>query len=154
MSIEIATYLMIFAIFALLVLGLPLAFVTGLVAAGFTFGWFGPVAVPLVASRMFGFITEYSLVAVPMFVFMAGLLDRSGLARDLFNSMRFFAGRLPGGVAVQTIVVAFFLAAISGIIGGEIVLLGVLALPQMVVGLNFVGMPVSPLITLTLLLLI
>ena len=43
MSIEIATYLMIFAIFALLVLGLPLAFVTGLVAAGFTLGWFGPV---------------------------------------------------------------------------------------------------------------
>ncbi len=131
MSIEIATYVMIFAIFGLLILGLPLAFVTGLVAAGFTLGWFGPMATPLVASRMYGFITEYSLVAVPMFVFMAGLLDRSGLARDLFNSMRFFAGRLPGGVAVQTLVVAFFLAAISGIIGGEIVLLGVLALPQM-----------------------
>ncbi|WP_212629280.1 TRAP transporter large permease subunit [Pseudomonas sp. KB-10] len=128
MSIEIATYLIIFAIFGLLILGLPLAYVTGLVAAIFTLGWFGPMAVPLVASRMFGFITEYSLVAVPMFVFMAGLLDRSGLARDLFNSMRFFAGRLPGGVAVQTLVVAFFLAAISGIIGGEIVLLG---LPQM-----------------------
>ncbi|MBZ9664330.1 TRAP transporter large permease subunit [Pseudomonas sp. LMG 31766] len=131
MSIEIATYLIIFAIFGLLILGLPLAYVTGLVAAIFTLGWFGPMAVPLVASRMFGFITEYSLVAVPMFVFMAGLLDRSGLARDLFNSMRFFAGRLPGGVAVQTLVVAFFLAAISGIIGGEIVLLGLLALPQM-----------------------
>ncbi|MFI8480094.1 TRAP transporter large permease subunit [Pseudomonas sp. NPDC078700] len=131
MSIEIATYLMIFAIFGLLILGLPLAFVTGLVAAGFTLGWFGPMATPLVASRMYGFITEYSLVAVPMFVFMAGLLDRSGLARDLFNSMRFFAGRMPGGVAVQTLVVAFFLAAISGIIGGEIVLLGLLALPQM-----------------------
>ena len=131
MSIEIATYLIIFAIFGLLILGLPLAYVTGLVAAIFTLGWFGQMAVPLVASRMFGFITEYSLVAVPMFVFMAGLLDRSGLARDLFNSMRFFAGRLPGGVAVQTLVVAFFLAAISGIIGGEIVLLGLLALPQM-----------------------
>src|SRR3990167_3601766 len=117
MSIEIATYLMIFAIFGLLILGLPLAYVTGLVAAIFTLGWFGPMAVPLVAS--------------PLFVFITGLLDRSGLARDLFNSMRFFAGRLPGGVAVQTLVVAFFLAAISGIIGGEIVLLGVLALPQM-----------------------
>ncbi len=131
MSIEVATYVLIAGIFVLLVLGLPLAFVTGLVAAAFTLGWFGPMAVPLVASRMFGFVTEYSLVAVPMFVFMAGLLDRSGLARDLFNAMRFFAGRLPGGVAVQTLVVAFFLAAISGIIGGEIVLLGVLALPQM-----------------------
>ncbi|WP_020682664.1 TRAP transporter large permease [Marinobacterium rhizophilum] len=131
MTIEIATYLLVSSIFGLLVLGLPLAFVTGLVAVLFTLGWFGTSAIPLVASRIFGFVTEYSLVAVPMFVFMAGLLDRSGMARDLFNSMRVFSGRLPGGVAVQTLVVAFFLAAISGIIGGEIVLLGVIALPQM-----------------------
>ncbi|WP_417583301.1 TRAP transporter large permease [Nitrincola sp.] len=131
MTIEIATYLLISSIFGLLIIGIPLAFVTGLVAVLFTLGWFGPNAIPLVGSRIYGFITEYSLVAVPMFVFMAGLLDRSGMARDLFNSMRVFSGRLPGGVAVQTLVVAFFLAAISGIIGGEIVLLGVLALPQM-----------------------
>ncbi len=131
MTIEIATYLLVSSIFGLLLLGLPLAFVTGLVAVVFTLGWFGPDAIPLVGSRIYGFITEYSLVAVPMFVFMAGLLDRSGMARDLFNSMRVLSGRLPGGVAVQTLVVAFFLAAISGIIGGEIVLLGVLALPQM-----------------------
>ncbi|MBR9884758.1 MAG: TRAP transporter large permease subunit [Oceanospirillales bacterium] len=131
MTIEIATYLLVSSIFGLLVIGLPLAFVTGLVAVLFTLGWFGTSAIPLVGSRIYGFITEYSLVAVPMFVFMAGLLDRSGMAKDLFNSMRVFSGRLPGGVAVQTLVVAFFLAAISGIIGGEIVLLGVLALPQM-----------------------
>ncbi|ODC03249.1 C4-dicarboxylate ABC transporter permease [Terasakiispira papahanaumokuakeensis] len=131
MTIEIATYLLVGSIFGLLLIGLPLAFVTGLVAVIFTLGWFGPSAIPLVGSRIYGFITEYSLVAVPMFVFMAGLLDRSGMARDLFNSMRVFSGRLPGGVAVQTLIVAFFLAAISGIIGGEIVLLGVLALPQM-----------------------
>ncbi|WP_067095835.1 TRAP transporter large permease [Marinomonas atlantica] len=131
MTIEIATYLLISSIFGLLILGLPLAFVTGLVAVVFTLGWFGTNAVPLVGSRIYGFITEYSLVAVPMFVFMAGLLDRSGMAKDLFNSMRIFSGRLPGGVAVQTLFVAFFLAAISGIIGGEIVLLGLLALPQM-----------------------
>jgi tripartite ATP-independent transporter DctM subunit len=131
MDIATGTYLMVGAIFALLVTGLPLAFITGLVALAFTFFWFGPNALPLVTSRVYGFVTEYSLVAVPMFVLMASLLDRSGIARDLFNAMRIFAGRLPGGVAVQTIVVAFFLAAMSGIIGGEIVLLGMLALPQM-----------------------
>ncbi|MFV0334407.1 MAG: TRAP transporter large permease subunit [Tropicimonas sp.] len=131
MGIEAGTYLLVGSIFLLLVTGLPLAFVTGLVAMIFTYGWFGPNALPLVTSRIYGFITEYSLVAVPMFVFMASLLDRSGIAKDLFASMRILAGRLPGGVAVQTIVVAFFLAAMSGIIGGEIVLLGVLALPQM-----------------------
>jgi tripartite ATP-independent transporter DctM subunit len=131
MDIETATYLLVALIFLALPTGLPLAFITGLVALGFTFGWFGPNALPLVTARVYGFVTEYSLVAVPMFVLMASLLDRSGIARDLFNAMRVFAGRLPGGVAVQTLVVAFFLAAMSGIIGGEIVLLGILALPQM-----------------------
>ncbi len=131
MGIEMGTYVLVGSIFALLLTGLPLAFVTGLVALVFTIGWFGPNAIPLVISRVFGFITEYSLVAVPMFVFMASLLDRSGIAKDLFNGMRVLAGRLPGGVAVQTLVVAVFLAAMSGIIGGEIVLLGMLALPQM-----------------------
>ena len=131
LGIETATYLLIGAIFLLLPTGMPLAFITGLVALFFTFGWFGSNALPLVTSRVYGFITEYSLVAVPMFVFMASLLDRSTIARDLFSAMRIFAGRLPGGVAVQTLVVAFFMAAMSGIIGGEIVLLGMLALPQM-----------------------
>lgn len=131
LGIEYGTYLIVGSIFALLLTGLPLAFVTGLVALVFTFGWFGPNALPLVTSRVYGFITEYSLVAVPMFVFMASLLDRSGIARDLFNALRVIAGRMPGGVALQTLAVAVLLAAMSGIIGGEIVLLGLLALPQM-----------------------
>ncbi|MBE0531428.1 MAG: TRAP transporter large permease subunit [Rhodospirillales bacterium] len=131
LGIETGTYVLVGSIFALLLTGLPLAFVTGLVALVFTFGWFGPNALPLVTSRIYGFITEYSLVAVPMFVFMASLLDRSGIAKDLFAGMRVLAGRLPGGVALQTLAVAVLLAAMSGIIGGEIVLLGILALPQM-----------------------
>lgn len=131
LGIEAGTYVLVGSIFALLLTGLPLAFVTGLVALVFTFGWFGPNALPLVTSRIYGFITEYSLVAVPMFVFMASLLDRSGIAKDLFSGMRVLAGRMPGGVALQTLAVAVLLAAMSGIIGGEIVLLGILALPQM-----------------------
>jgi len=131
LGIEYGSYLLVGAIFLLLLTGQPLAWVTGLVALIFTFGWFGGNALPLVTSRMFGFITEYSLVAIPMFILMAALLDRSGIAKDLFNGMRVLAGRLPGGVAVQTLIVAILLAAMSGVIGGEIVLLGILALPQM-----------------------
>ncbi len=131
LGIEYGTYLLVGAIFVLLVTGQPLAWVTGLVALAFTYGWFGEMALPLVTSRIFGFITEYSLVAIPMFVFMAALLDRSGIAKDLFSGMRILAGRLPGGVAVQTLIVATLMAAMSGVIGGEIVLLGILALPQM-----------------------
>ncbi|WP_121066582.1 TRAP transporter large permease [Chachezhania antarctica] len=131
LGIENGSYLLVAMIFLLLLTGQPLAWVTGLVALIFTFGWFGPMALPLVTSRIFGFITEYSLVAIPMFILMAALLDRSGIAKSLFNGMRILAGRLPGGVAVQTLIVAILMAAMSGVIGGEIVLLGILALPQM-----------------------
>ncbi|MDD9739875.1 MAG: TRAP transporter large permease subunit [Marinovum algicola] len=115
----------------LILTGIPLAFVTGLIAILFTIAWFGPMGVPLVSSRIYSFVNEYVLVAIPMFVLMASLLDRSGMARDLYDAMRLIAGRIKGGVAVQTLVAAVFLAAISGIIGGEIVLLGLIALPQM-----------------------
>ncbi|SFH47448.1 TRAP transporter, DctM subunit [Palleronia marisminoris] len=115
----------------LLVTGMPLAFVTILVALIFALGWFGTMAVPIVTTRIYSFITQYVFVSVPMFVLMASLLDRSGIARDLFDAMRLVAGRVRGGVGVQTLLVAVILAAMSGIIGGEIVLLGLLALPQM-----------------------
>ncbi|WP_174714899.1 TRAP transporter large permease [Marinomonas hwangdonensis] len=130
-GIEAASYLMIGSILVLLLTGLPLAFVTGLVALVFALGWFGPMAIPLVTTRIYSFVNEYVLISIPMFVLMASILDRSGIAKDLYNTLRMFAGRLPGGVAVQTLFVAVFLAAMSGIIGGEIILLGLLALPQM-----------------------
>ena len=131
LGIAWGSIIMLIMMLALLVTGMPLAFVTGLVAAVFTVFWIGPQAAPLLASRVFSFTTSYVFVAVPMFILMASILDRSGIARDLFNAMRMVAGNLRGGVAVQTLIVAVFLAAMSGIIGGETVLLGLLALPQM-----------------------
>jgi tripartite ATP-independent transporter DctM subunit len=130
-GIEAGSILMLVMMLLLLTTGMPLAFVTGIVAAFFTVFWIGPHAAPLLVSRVYGFVTSYVFIAVPMFVLMASILDRSGIAKDLFNAMRIVAGRLRGGVAVQTIIVAVFLAAMSGIIGGETVLLGMIALPQM-----------------------
>ncbi|MDX1304359.1 TRAP transporter large permease subunit [Photobacterium sp.] len=123
--------LMLVMMIALLLTGMQLAFVTGFVAIFFTLGWFGVDALPLVTSRMYGFVDGYIFLAVPMFVLMAALLDRSGIARDLFDAMKVFGRRLRGGVAVQTLLVAVVLASMSGVIGGETVLLGILALPQM-----------------------
>ncbi|MDT8421351.1 MAG: TRAP transporter large permease subunit [Desulfuromonadales bacterium] len=131
MGIGAATFLIFILMMILLLIGMPLGFLTGLVALFFTFGWFGPNAVGMIGTRVFSFVTEYSLVAIPMFVLMASLLDKTGVARDLYNAMRLIAGRLKGGVGVQTVIVAALLAAMSGIIGGETVLLGMLALPQM-----------------------
>ncbi len=131
LGIETATLLMFAMLLGLLLTGMPLAFVTLLVALIFALGWFGPTAVPLIVSRIFSFVNSFVFVSVPMFVLMAAILDRSGIARDLFDAMRMVGGRLRGGVAIQTLLVAVILAAMSGIIGGEVVLLGVIALPQM-----------------------
>ena len=131
LGIEYGTFLMFALLIGLLLTGIPLAFVTALVALTFALGWFGPMAIPLITSRIYSFVSSFVFVSVPMFVLMASVLDRSGIARDLFDAMKIVGGRIRGGVALQTIVVAVILAAMSGIIGGEIVLLGLLALPQM-----------------------
>lgn len=131
LGIEGGTFLMFAMLLCLLVTGIPLAYVTLLVALIFALGWFGPMVVPLITSRVYSFVSSFVFVSVPMFVLMAAILDRSGIARDLFDAMRLVGGRLRGGVAIQTIVVAVILAAMSGIIGGEVVLLGLVALPQM-----------------------
>jgi len=131
MGIETLSLLMIGGIVLLMIMGLPLAFVTGTVAMVLALSLFGPNALTLVASRTYTLMSEFVLVAVPMFILMASIMERSGVARDLFRAMHIWAGALPGGLAIQTLCVAVLMAAMTGIIGGEIVLLGLIALPQM-----------------------
>jgi tripartite ATP-independent transporter DctM subunit len=131
LDIGTISLLIIVVMIALMLTGMPLAWVTMLLAVGCTLFWLGPAGLPLVASRVYGFVSEYVFVAVPLFVLMACILEGSGVARDLYRAMHVFAGGLPGGLAVQTTMVAVVMAAMTGIIGGEIVLLGLLALPQM-----------------------
>ncbi len=131
MGIELATVLLVGSMGVLLLLGLPLAFVTGFVAMAFALGNFGIAGLYLIESRIFSFAREFVLVAVPMFILMASVLERSGVARDLYRAMHIWAGGLKGGLAIQTMVVAVLMAAMTGIIGGEIILLGLVALPQM-----------------------
>ncbi|MEM9423574.1 MAG: TRAP transporter large permease subunit [Spirochaetota bacterium] len=125
------TILVFGSMLILLVARVPLAFLTGIISISLTVGWFSWETLPLVANRVYGFMNSYSLLAVPMFVLMAALLDQTGIAKDLYNAMWLFTRKLKGGVAIQTVIIGVFLAAISGIIGGETVLLGLLALPQM-----------------------
>ena len=131
MSVELATVLMGLSIAVLLAIGVPLAFTTGTVAIVFALIQFGPNSLLLIASRIYSFMNEFVLVSVPMFILMASILERSGVARDLFRAMHVWGGGLRGGLAVQTMLVAVLMAAMTGIIGGEIVLLGLVALPQM-----------------------
>ena len=116
---------------ALMMTGMPLGIVTLIVSVICAILFFGPKGLYLVSTNAFGLLEKYPLVAVPLFVLMASILERAGIAEDLFDAMSIFAGNLRGGVAVQTIAVAVILAAMSGVMGGEIVMLGLVALPQM-----------------------
>lgn len=131
MSIELATLAMVGALAALLAIGMPMAFALGAVGVGFTLAFFGFDALLLISSRIYGFVGNYVLLSVPMFLLMATIMDRSGVARDLYRAMSVWAGRMPGGVGIMTLVAAVLMAATTGIIGGEVILLGLVALPQM-----------------------
>jgi tripartite ATP-independent transporter DctM subunit len=129
--IEAVTLLILGGILAGTALGVPLAFSSGAIAVGLTLHFFGPGALMLLSSRTYSFLDSYVLVSVPLFVLMASILERSGLARDLYTAFSVWAGRLHGGIAVMTTVVGVLLAATVGVIGGEIVVLGLVALPQL-----------------------
>ncbi|NBT39529.1 MAG: TRAP transporter large permease subunit [Alphaproteobacteria bacterium] len=130
-SVATASVAIVIAMLILMMTGMPLGIVTlfvSVLAALFFYGYGG---LYLVSTNAFGLLEKYPLVAVPLFVLMASILERAGIAEDLFDAMSIFAGKLRGGVAIQTIVVAVILAAMSGVMGGEIVMLGLVALPQL-----------------------
>lgn len=131
MDIATITLLIVAGISILLAIGVPLAFATGVIAMATALLAFGPMGLTLVASRTYTLVSEFLLVAVPMFILMAAILERSGVAHDLFRAMHLLGGGLRGGLGLQTLAVAVVMAAMTGIIGGEIVILGLIALPQM-----------------------
>ena len=130
-DIQTATVVIVASMILLMLTGMPLGVVTLTVSIGTALVFFGPPGLFLVASNIYGLLEAYPLVAVPLFVFMANIMERSGVAESLFDAMSILGGRLRGGVAVQTTLVAVVMAAMTGIMGGEIVMLGLIALPQM-----------------------
>lgn len=131
MGIASASMLIVGMMIALMMTGMPLGIVTLIVSILAALFYFGYGGMYLVSTNAFGLLEKYPLIAVPLFVLMASILERAGVAEDLFDAMSIFAGKLRGGVAIQTIIVAVILAAMSGVMGGEIVMLGLVALPQL-----------------------
>ena len=131
MGIELITLAIIVALFSLMAIGVPLGASTLLISVTTAYLAFGSNGFILVTSAVTKVMDKQALIAVPFFVFMANVMERSGVAKELFNSMAILGGQLRGGVAVQTCLVSVILAAMSGVVGGEIVLLGVIALPQL-----------------------
>jgi tripartite ATP-independent transporter DctM subunit len=136
MLIEMIPLLMFAAICLLLMLGYPVAFTLGGVALfsaalGILGGLFDPNLLKSFPSRLYGIMNNYTLVAVPLFVFMGAVLEKSRLAEDLLSNMAKACGRLPGGLGISVIAVGTLLAASTGIVGATVVTMGLMSLPLM-----------------------
>jgi len=131
MSIEWLTLLFFGALLLFLLLGLPLVFVLGGVSIIFLYFTWGPEAFYMVASQMWGSMNSFTLLAIPLFVFMAMILERTGVANALYRMMHVWCGGLRGGLAIGTVVICTIFAAMVGISGAAVVTMGTIALPAM-----------------------
>lgn len=125
------TLLMFGSLVILLMAGLPLAFVTGGLGVVFLFVFGDAAMIHILPSRIFPFMTDYQLSAIPLFIFMASVLERAGLIEELFDVIYQVLGGLRGGLATATIIASTILAAMVGVIGATEVTMGIIALPAM-----------------------
>ncbi len=120
------------ALFVLLLFGYPVAFTLGglsIILGALSFGMDFFNLLPL---RIWGVMTNYVLIAVPLFVYMGVMLEKSGLAEALLETMALLFGRLRGGLAISVVVVGAMLGASTGIVGATVVTMGLLSLPTMI----------------------
>ena len=151
MDVGTISIVLVIGLVFLLAIGMPLGFASAFLAVvvmimkfepnlltdpfsfgdGMLTGRPGTGALYILTQKVFDLMTEYVLISVPLFIFMAALLERSGIAKEMYNSLNFWLSGVRGGIAIVTSLMAVLMAAMSGIIGGEVVLLGLIALPQM-----------------------
>ena len=129
-------FILFIAVALTLLLGYPVAFTLGGVALlvallASAVGAFELGLLQALPNRLFGIMTNQTLMAVPLFVFMGALLERSKVADDLLNAMSLLAGRLPGGLGLAVVLMGALMAASTGIVGATVVTMGLLALPSM-----------------------
>jgi tripartite ATP-independent transporter DctM subunit len=132
-EIDIAwlTLLMFGSLIVLLMAGLPLAFVTGGLACVFLFILGDARTLNIVPSRIFPLMTNYQLSAIPLFIFLAAMLERAGIINEMFDVIYKLLGGVKGGLASATIIASTILAAMVGVIGAAVVTMGIIALPAM-----------------------
>jgi len=124
--------LMLAGFFGLLMLGVPVAI--SLATAGFVFGYlgFGETLFNLLPARVFGVAGGYQWLAIPLFVFMGVMLEKSRLADDLLDVMGHLAGGLRGGMGIGIVLFGVLMGATTGIVGATIITLGLLTLPTLI----------------------
>ncbi|MFQ5652895.1 MAG: TRAP transporter large permease subunit [bacterium] len=129
---EAMPFIMFASLFVLLLLGYPVSFTLGGVSLAFGLLTFGLNFFNFLPLRIWGIMTNYVLIAVPLFIYMGVMLEKSGLAQDLLETMALLFGRLRGGLAISVVVVGAMLGASTGIVGATVVTMGLLSLPTMI----------------------
>lgn len=128
---EIIAIILFISIFVLILYGYPVAFTLGGLSIIYAICFLDPSAFLALPSRFMGVMTNYVLIAVPLFIYMGIMLERSGLAESLLETMAILFGRMRGGLAISVVVVGALLAASTGIVGATVVTMGLISLPTM-----------------------
>lgn len=131
MGIETLTFLMFGSLALLLMAGLPMAFVVGGLGVVFIYLVGGQTMVNIIPTRIYPLMANPDLAAIPLFIFMASMLERAGLIEEMFDVVYKWMGGLNGGLAAATILASTILAAMVGVIGAAVVTMGIIALPAM-----------------------
>ncbi|MFP4125643.1 MAG: TRAP transporter large permease subunit [Alphaproteobacteria bacterium] len=123
---------MLASFFGLLVIGVPVA--VGIALSGFVFGYigFGDLLFNMLPARIYGVVTKYEFMAIPLFVFMGVMLERSRVAEQMLEAAGLLAGPLRGGMGIAIIVVGVLLGASTGIVGATVVTMTLLTLPVLI----------------------
>ncbi len=128
---EVLALILFACIFILILFGFPVAFTLGGLSVIFGYYALGLEFFNFLPSRIMGVMTNYVLIAVPLFIYMGIMLEKSGLAESLLETMSMLFGKLKGGLAISVIVVGALLAASTGIVGATVITMGLISLPTM-----------------------
>jgi len=132
MSPEMVTIAMVAGLLVGVVTGYPLGLVLGGIALLVGVVAWGPSVFPLFYSRLYGVVTEYTFLAVPLFIFMGIMVQSSGCADKLFGALHLWLGGFRGGLAIASVLLGTMLAACVGVIAASVTMLALIALPAMI----------------------
>jgi tripartite ATP-independent transporter DctM subunit len=131
MGLETLALLLFLCVFILILYGYPVAFTLGGLSIMYALCFLDTSSLEALPSRFMGVMTNYNLIAVPLFIFMGIMLEKSGLAESLLDTMSMLFGKLRGGLAISVVIVGALLAASTGIVGATVVTMGLISLPTM-----------------------
>ena len=131
MSLEMITFLMLTILIGVILMGFPIGFSLAGVATIFGIIFVGPQISNVFMLRIYVALSDNTLIAVPLFIYMGIVIEKSGIATRLFDAMYVMLGGLRGGLAMSTVAASTIFAAATGVVGATVTTMGIMAMPPM-----------------------